>query len=114
MKKKQITLALVAFGLLVLYGLICQEPPRKLQIDSSPPQGAQVNARLQAKGVRYDLQSHSVLGMFNLYIRAADDRDIDNVAFSPTSAGSREWLAIVAKTGKLEAATHQVGDCQLQ
>jgi len=114
MRKRLITFLLVGFVLLVVYDLVFQERPRKLQIDGSPLSGAQLDAKLQVKGAKYDLQSHSVKGIFNLYVRAVDDRNIDSVAFSPADTGSREWLAVISRKGKLEEASQRLGDCQLQ
>ena len=115
MKRRLAVFAMLGFMLLFAYDLFFLETPKKLQIDSSPPTGAPLDAAVQEKGVRYDPQSHSVKGTFNLYLRAVDDRDFHSVAFSPAYAGMREWLAIISKERRLGgAAAQQVGDCQLQ
>jgi hypothetical protein len=52
MRKRLITFVLVGFVLWVVYDLVFQERPGKLQIDGSPLSGAQLDAKLQVKGVK--------------------------------------------------------------
>jgi hypothetical protein len=111
MKKlmKLMILALVVVGLLVA---VLKDWPKKLQIDASPASGSQINADLQVSGTKYDFQSHSVKGVFGLYLKAIDNRNIHDVAFSATDTGTRDWQT--AERNGAPATARQAGECQLQ
>lgn len=112
--KALINVALVVFVVLVVYDIFWQERPRELRFTAPQPTSAQLDSRLQITSVTYDLQSHSVKGTMSLFVEAKDDRNIDNVAFSPSDSGWREWLTAGSKQAKREDAGETAGNCQLQ
>src|SRR5438270_8440334 len=107
--KKLMILALVVVGLLMA---AFKDWPKKLQIDTSPTSGSQVNAELQVSRTKYDLQSHSVKGVFSLYLKAIDNRNIHDVFFFQAEDGIRDWQT--AERSGAPVAAQQAGECQLQ
>jgi len=103
---------IVAFVVLITIDFVWWERPKNLRVDNGPDTGGQVTAQVELKSLIYDLPSHSFKATTTLYLKAVDDRNIDNVAFSLVDAGSREWLAVEKK--RTADAAVQAGDCQLQ
>lgn len=104
----------LAFVCAIGYDAVVEEPQESLQTQVTSPLPCEVNGELSVTGIRYDLQSHSVSGTVNLYVKRKNDKDIDSVALSIADTGIREWRAASNKEGPLQRATQQENGCKLQ
>jgi hypothetical protein len=110
--KHFITLVIVGFVIFIAIDFLCLERPQDLRVDNPSDASAQLVAQLHVKSTIYDLASHSFKATVNVYLKAADGRNIDNVAFSLVDAGSREWRFVDNRRSGSQD-TQQAGECQL-